>query len=304
MIPYVLNGKDLASYGVIAGLAQDSDIAISGFCDMPSRIGKVYHDWADENGLEPYLRADEIFFGGRDILFYGLIAADSEEEGQQIINNILFDINAFNGLVPFNTEFGNWMVYVSTEVKVTYQSQGCYTFVLTLRQPIVNLSGIIPSGAIADFGIDALAFDVDGFVLMKTADSLNRPAGKSFEQTAYGFEAYRASKHSFRQFNLQFLLYKDDYPAFDAAVKSLYALFASPGARTISMYDGTKRECFIKDGFRVTGIRRMDGLFTGVIDLSITEIRMLEVWNKLTTKLGDILVDKNGIPLTEILKKF
>lgn len=67
---YKINNKPIEDFGLIPGRQSNSNIAIAGCWDMPARIGKVFHDWQDENGVEPYLREDEIFFGGRDISLY------------------------------------------------------------------------------------------------------------------------------------------------------------------------------------------------------------------------------------------
>src|SRR5690606_5647566 len=70
---YILNGKHLSEYGIIPAQAPDSNIALTGAWDMPARIGKTYHEWPDEHNIEPYLLPEEIFFGGRDLKFYGLL---------------------------------------------------------------------------------------------------------------------------------------------------------------------------------------------------------------------------------------
>jgi hypothetical protein len=70
---YLLDTVDLSTYGIIAGHVPSSNIALKGCFDLPSRTGKCYHEWGDENGLEPYVASGEMFFAGRDITLHGSI---------------------------------------------------------------------------------------------------------------------------------------------------------------------------------------------------------------------------------------
>ena len=47
---YRLNDIELSSYGILPGQAPGSNVALSGFLDLPKRAGKAYHSWPDEEG--------------------------------------------------------------------------------------------------------------------------------------------------------------------------------------------------------------------------------------------------------------
>ncbi len=81
-------------------------------------------------------------------------------------------------------------------------------------------------------------------------------------------------------------------------------LFSRENSRTLKLDDNTTREFFVKDGFSVTGVRKIGSRFVGFLSLKISEIQLLENWNKLTDRTGLILVDQYGQPLSEILKKY
>jgi len=69
MNTYTLNNIDLGSFGFIAGKQAGSNIALSGAFDMPPRTGKTFQSWGDDHGVEPYVSATEISFGGQDHFF-------------------------------------------------------------------------------------------------------------------------------------------------------------------------------------------------------------------------------------------
>jgi len=296
----------LSDYGIIEGQVEGSNIAIAGAWDMPSRIGKIYHDWADDNGIEPYLRGDEMFFGGRNITFAGFILVNSKEEALQRVYSFLDDIDAFNGLVPFEGELGAWNVYVSTEIKVDFDYDNNVGIVnFTFREPIVDLSGMVPP--VSDpftTGIDNISFPDLGVCTLSFEGDLNRPQPKQQVYTSYDKEGFQVTKRDFRTIVMKGFIKTESYESFITILKGLYALFSSPGARTLHMPDNTVREFFLKDGFRVSNVEILEDEVFALIEIPMSEIRMLENWNKLTDSTGLMLVDKYGRPLTEILKDF
>src|SRR5690606_22973840 len=80
---YKLGGILLSEYKIKPGRAPGSNLAIEGTWDMPVRTNKVHHEWPDENGVEPYLLPEEIFFAGRDITFHGILHAESDAEARE-----------------------------------------------------------------------------------------------------------------------------------------------------------------------------------------------------------------------------
>jgi len=301
---YTLNGIPLSNYGIIAGRAPDSNLAISGCWDMPERTGKTHHIWADDNGLEPYLRADELFYAGRDIVFHGHINGGDRSGALVKVNALVDGLGVAKTLVPFASSWGTWQVYVKNQVQVNYMRDGWSSIVLTLRQPVVSLTGTIPIAIGTGFGIDGIPFSELGLVKLETIDQFNIPQTKDSEVTSYGYEAHSINKRSFREFDLKFGIKQPSYTKFQGVIQGLNALFSKPGSRTLKLDDGSTREFFIKNGFKVGTVHKQGSEFIGVLTVRITEIRMLETWNKLTDKTGMTLVDKNGQPLTEIIKKF
>ena len=76
---YSINNIAFETYGITAGRIDGSNIALSGQLDMPARLGKTFHDWTGEEGVEPYVLASEIRHGGRDLVFSGYLVATNKE---------------------------------------------------------------------------------------------------------------------------------------------------------------------------------------------------------------------------------
>ncbi|WP_316743816.1 hypothetical protein [Pedobacter antarcticus] len=299
---YYLNGKNVNDYGIIPGQESNSNLALSGPWDMPSRIGKIYQEWPDENGLEPYLRADELFYGGRDLSFTYFLQGDSREEAMVKSYQLYDDINSFNGLIPFSSDlYGIYQVYVSGEISVEYLADGWCKGVIPMREPVVNLLGDLPTPDNGSPGIDNMSFESLGFKLITMKSQSDRPGIKAVERTAYGYEAAKIGKATFREFDLTLAIIKPSYTQFKSAIQGLMHLLSRPGARTLD-YNNIKREFFAKDGFKVTKMQKQGEKYVAVLEIKLSEIRVLETWNVFTDISGLLLTDKNGRTLTEILK--
>src|SRR5690606_18348700 len=100
------------------------------------------------------------------------------------------------------------------------------------------------------------------------------------------------------------IIKQPDWGSFKTVLNRLYKLFSMPNARTLYMPDGTVREVFVKDGFKVTNVAIETDRAIAELSISFSEIKQLQNWNRLTDSTGLILVDQYGQPLAEILKKF
>jgi hypothetical protein len=299
---YYLNGKNIADYGIIPGQSNNSNLAIAGCWDMPVRTGKTYHEWPDENGIEPYLRADEIFFAGRDITFTFYVAASDRETAIKKCYALYDDINSFTGLVPFSSDlYGSYNVQVKDEVKIEYLGSGYCKGVITMREPIVNLTGIAFDTDFQRPSIDDCSLQSMGFAIVSMTDQFNRPGAKPAEVTAYGYEGYKVAKTGPRIFNLELAGSFGSYYEFNMSIRGLAAMLAKPNARTL-IHNGITREFFAKDGFKLDRMQKEGEQYKCTLKMALTEIRVLSTYNLFTDNAGNILTDGNGVPLAEILK--
>lgn len=302
---YKINDIALAEFGFIPGRSSNSNLAISGSWDMPSRIGKTHHDWKDENGVEPYLRADEMFFGGRDISIVGYVSDTDRPKFIAAIQKIYDYVDTLqDGLFTLSSDLGSWNVQIVELTPVTYLTNGWGNVELKFREPVVDLSGNLPAVKSGGVGIDDYSFADLGITKMLTKEQAKRPNIKQMDSTSYGFEYIAPVRRNMREFSIDFFVDHPTYEAFNSCIQNLMYLFSQPNARTLKLDDNTTREFFVKDGFKITGVRKMGSRFVGFLTIEIAEIQMLENWNTLTDASGLILVDQHGQPLAEIGKRF
>lgn len=136
---YSLNGMPLDTWGIIPGRAPGSNIAVSGMLDMPARIGETFHEWGEEDGVEPLVDAVDIRLGGRDIIFYGLIYAADRETATSMAYAFQTYLSSLTDLVPFTSEFGEWQVYVKDKIEIEWITAGWMTIKVTFREPSVDI---------------------------------------------------------------------------------------------------------------------------------------------------------------------
>lgn len=132
---YKLNDILLSTYGIIPGRIQGEGIAVKGIFDLPKRIGDIEHSWGDEDGVDPFVGVGEIFLGGRDIEFQGIIIG-SESVIKTYLTAFKNDVSAFVNVVPFETPYGTVCVYVKKYDVKHYNGGSIIT--IQFREPIVG----------------------------------------------------------------------------------------------------------------------------------------------------------------------
>ena len=132
---YKLNNILLSTYGILPGRVSGEGIAVKGLFDLPKRIGTTSHKWDEFNGVEPYVDADEIFLGGRTLVFQGIMLG-SKSDIETNIFNLKTAIDAFNATVPFETPYGNACVIVQKITPKIYI--GGATVIIEFREPSVG----------------------------------------------------------------------------------------------------------------------------------------------------------------------
>lgn len=110
---YKINNIPFTNYGIIAGEVAGESIALKGCFDLPKRIGDTDYSWADEDGVQPFVDADEIFLDAREIEFAGLILATKTAAENQL-NQFKALIATFTDLVLLETPYGSFSAVVKT----------------------------------------------------------------------------------------------------------------------------------------------------------------------------------------------
>lgn len=270
---YILSLADLSNFGFYAGKQPDSDIALSGFMDMPSRLGKTFHSWANEDGIEPYVSANEIFFGGRALNLVGYIKGINTEDCNAKIKQLYDYIDGFTGLVPLTSKWGTSTVYVDAAIIGERLSNGIIKINIPMREPSVNVTGNSLPVTNAKYGIDGISFaDMGAWSLELSGDRWTRTAPKSDTISVYGKEAYLIAKKQAPSLSLKLGITDLTFSGLKQKVQNILALLAKPGLRTLTYNNDNLRTFFVKDGFTVTDIRTMTRLKFCVVNIKLTEI--------------------------------
>lgn len=272
---YSINGIPLGDYGITPGRAPGSNISVEGILDMPARLGKTYQSWGDENGVEPYVSAEDINYGGRKIVFYGLIKAGTKAFALQKTKDLYDQFSSFDDLVPLVTDWGTFQVYVKETISVDYLVQGWAQIKITFREPNVTNSETLPSGSASSYyHIDGVAFTQLGARVSKVIDNFDRAKTKDGKFTAYGLEGYKVTKTEANKVTVSLICKADNFTTLASNVQKLHKLLSMPDTRTMNV-DGTLRECFNVDGFTVGKIRVWGNL--AICELQFTMLMALEI---------------------------
>lgn len=98
---YSINNILFSNFGIIPGRVDGSNIAVSGMLDMPERIGKSFHDWTGDAGIEPYVLQPEIRHGGRSINFAGYVVGADKASAYAALNLFYKELNSYDDLVTW-----------------------------------------------------------------------------------------------------------------------------------------------------------------------------------------------------------
>jgi len=121
-MPYKLNNILLETYGIIPGRMPGETLAVKGIFDLPKRLGDTHYSWAETNGVQAFVDADEIFMDGRTITFQGILIGDLATL-KTFLNTFKTAIDGFNNVVPFETPYGTFCVLVK-KVTPTFYNGG------------------------------------------------------------------------------------------------------------------------------------------------------------------------------------
>ncbi|MEQ8547638.1 MAG: hypothetical protein RIC03_06995 [Cyclobacteriaceae bacterium] len=136
---YMINGNDLYDFGFTPGQAPESNCALAGAWDLPARMGKLYHDWGDSQGIEPYVDKEDIRFGGRDLKLYGSIFGENEIATYQKLTILEAFLKVPNevGFKSLTCDFGEFYINVIS-VSVIRTSVKTLEMVINFREPVVS----------------------------------------------------------------------------------------------------------------------------------------------------------------------
>lgn len=141
---YYLNNRPLSDFGFVPGHAEGSNLAVSGAWDLPARTGECYHAWPEEDGVEPYVDAEDLVFGSREIRLSGTIIGRDRLRFRELLEAFHAFITSLPSLVELRCAWGTWSVNCKAETKIEVKGGRIGFVTLVFDEPNPDLSGTMP----------------------------------------------------------------------------------------------------------------------------------------------------------------
>ena len=252
---YLLNHTDISDpsiFGIIPVHAEGSNISLRGHWDMPKRTGEIGYEWGDEDGIEPYVLASDIFLSGRDIVFSGFIPG-TRAFANTNLQSLYSVIVGYPDIVPFETPYGNFSVYVKSITPIHYSNGTAVEIVF--REPVPVLTGgELPETGTNDYMINDIPFSSFGIFIQDFKEITNLPELKDQYYTKHGSEGYQTVNRKPKILQINGHIIADSLSDFQAKIKALYLEFASAGTQEISLNGEISGHFFAAEGFQITNI--------------------------------------------------
>ena len=272
---FKLNDIDIYStYGILAGKSSGGNISLEGCFSLPARIGDCLYDWGDENGVEGYTDSDDIMFGGRELVFNGIILGNNFDLYYKL-KKFYNAIYAFTDLVVFSTPYGDFTVQVIS-VEETHNYGGCW-LKIRMREPVVDLTGgVLPETGRCHYTIDDIPTPNFGLRVGKSDKVFDLPEIKEQYFTKYGQEGYQIVYHRNKTLTLDGLIVATTFSDFTDKIKALYLAFSSEGERVVKKNNEISISCFAKDGFSVTDVNVFTNLVAAKFSIELVVTGIIE----------------------------
>lgn len=284
MNTYYLNDTPLAAFGFVPGHASGSNIALSGAWDMPGRTGDSYRQWDGEDGVEPYVSADDRFaFGSLEIQLAGHLVADDEAALRENIERFRRFLAALPATSQLRCDWGQWSVGLRKEVKITPR-RNIASVTLTFTEPAPAVPGydgqaaewpgqwILASGHWNTLGIwddsaawycdprqgaiDEWLWDSLGLVVASTEGAWDLPARREIKANQFPApDRWAQGGLDTHTLSLRATLRAADMDDLARKTRSLCWLFGQPGLRRLR-YKERLYSMFATEGFQVTDIQK------------------------------------------------
>lgn len=291
---YKLNGIDLSTYGILAGVTE-GNTALKGCFDFPKRIGETYYSWGDENGVEPYVEADDMFYSGRDLTFTGVLPYNNFDIYYKL-KPFYTDLNAVTGLSILETPFGTFNVQVVNVVEMHNHASGKITMVM--REPVVDITGgSYPASGDAAYTMDGIPLYNYGLYISSSSGAYDLGSLKEQNFTKYGEEGFQIVKHDHSELVLNGYIFASSIEDFKQKVKNLYLAFSDTGLRTINKNNEVIIQCFMVDGFTVSDVFVADTIVTASFNTKLIITAFIEGENLLYED-GDYVTTEDNDNLT------
>jgi len=219
----------------------------SGALDFPKRLGDIEYNWGDDNGVEPYVSAEDLKWNGKqitiDVLYVG-----SNLRGD--VDQLITDHKG--SLVSLVTSYGTFTVNLSkVRTKYMYKPNGDAELAIEFWQPTVTIG--IPPTPVGGSGSSIGSFDlkVDLGMVIGRLEHLTTIPGFVAKARTYGDTPKVLSQYHAVQKIVLYLYGKyNTTSAMLAAISNLEALLCSADLKAFG-YHGNTISVYFADGAQV-----------------------------------------------------
>lgn len=264
---YTINGVNVSDYGITPCQGTGTNIALSGFLNLPPRVGETFHEWFESDGVEPYVDAEDISFGGIDIQLTGFIIG-SKAGCTENIQALIANANAIGNTFTLGTPFGNFVVYLkSVQSK---QTKTICEVTIVFRCPAISFPATtLPSTGSSKNTINDIPFAYLGLTL-RTSPEYFLPDMRSGELTAYNTETFTPSSRGMKAIVIECIFSAVNLYALVLKAQQLRKIFSDPGLKTIKLNDHFQFTVFAVNGFEISNIRMYGSAFISDFKIQLT----------------------------------
>jgi hypothetical protein len=242
----------LTTYEIIPTHAEGSNISLQGCFDMPKRTGVTYHEWADDDSVDPFVGSDDIIFEGRDIVFTGFISG-SRASVIPKLETFYTAIKAFTDLVVFSTPYGDFTGYVKS-VTPKHYSNGTQ-IEMVFREPVVDFGDMfVPEDGTEIGTMYVMTYASLGLYPKEFKEATNLNELKEQFSTVYGSEGHQINKRKGNTIDFYATLIGASIADFILKVEALYGIFSMAGTEMININDEVEEYVFAAEGFKITNV--------------------------------------------------
>lgn len=301
---YTINDIELSDYGFIPTQAAGSNIAVEGIWDMSKRINKAFHDWGEEEGLEPYLESDELQWSGRDIKLHGVIKGDNEQDANDKAIALKHLLGNPTVLLTLDSDWGTWSVF-HKKSEMSYLDIGVIEVVIHFREPVVAApSAYVNSYIIGDSapaktfresdGIDGVSFSTMGLTLLKYEDYLDVPSIKDMTFSSYENEGYQLRPPGTHEIVMNAGVSAVDITAFNSVLDTIKSALMAPRERYLTNAQDALALFFCTKGLQVNDV---------IVSEAGAVTALLQIPMIINKGIYPIWLDESGYPILDELNQ-
>jgi hypothetical protein len=287
---FKINNIDLSDFKIVVE-------QFEGIYDFPARIQPTERSWADEDGVEAFVKAQDIRFVQRMFTLGCFMNCDDIFEFQNLLSDLK---DVLYGQFTLNTDYGDFDCIMKNDARVepiNSQQKGKFRFTLQLNEVAQLTFGVYPFGANESstiFSIDKMDLQTKfGIMVEECTGHFDFQRMKTDSLTRYKRESDSVNFREARDINLKCTMFANNILTLKTNFELLQNLLAAEGFRELRIPNvSTVFNVYSKDGFKVNELYKNDNQITARFNLTLREGHSTVYINPIY-----VLLDTDGTPI-------